>query len=297
MPKSWIVENKVCKGDELELTPKGNHLIVSTDKPAEKSEISIDVTGLDRTSILLHIRSAYRKGHDTIELKYSEPYTKHLRTNEKKKVSSIIHNEVSRLVGVEVIQQKENSCIIKSISQSSPDDFTSIIRRIFILVNDLAKDVDKGYKDSNFAILDTVMEKHDTITKFISYCLRLLNKTNNGTIKNRIDLYYTISALENIIDVLKWGGRRSMKLEGKKFDKRTSEIITKIMNSVSIYYDMFYKFDKLKVGKMYQNRHEAFLLMQNHLTKLPIEQAIIVNEQAQVLNHIVSLTERKLIDF
>ncbi|HII71263.1 TPA: AbrB/MazE/SpoVT family DNA-binding domain-containing protein [Candidatus Woesearchaeota archaeon] len=294
MPKSWVTQNKVKKGDELEITEQGSKLIISSDSAQEVLSTVIDVTGLDRTSILFYIRSAYRRGYDVIDIRYSEPHTKHLRTGAKKKISSVVHEEVSRLVGVEVIQQKEDSCMIKSISQTTSDDFQNILRRIFILLTDFADDISNGYKEANTGLLESAEEKHDNITKFISYSLRLLNKTNDYSPSERTMMYHAVASLENIVDALKWGGRRGHQSKNKRFNKKTLEIVEMIMKSIGMYYDFFYKFDSRKVGVLYKHRHDIREDIEKIIGTLPIGEAIIINELSRILETIVSLTEIKM---
>ena len=294
MPKPWIVANKVKKGDELEITEQGNRLIISTEESGELLKTRIDVTDLDRTSIVYYIRNAYRRGYDVIEINYKNPETHHLRTSESKKISSIIHEEVSRLVGVEVIQQKENSCLIKTISKTSAEDFQNILRRIFILLTDFGQDMATAYKDVNKDLLESAEEKHDNITKFISYSLRLLNKKSNYPPTERTMMFHVIASLERIVDTLKWGGRRGLKFRKKKFSKRTVDLIERIMQTINMYYDFFYKFDINKVGKIYQHRHNIREEIDNNIETLPAKEAVVVSEFSQILETIVALIEIKM---
>ena len=73
----------------------------------QMDKVEIDITGLDRSSIMNYIRSVYRRGFDEIVVRFNDPWTYHHRISQKKKVISIIHTEVNRLIGVELIEQKK----------------------------------------------------------------------------------------------------------------------------------------------------------------------------------------------
>ena len=108
-PRSWAKKFDIKKGDELEVDESGNKLLIGTHKDITLNEVTIDVSNLDRTSILLYLRSAYRKGYDMIIINYTNTTTTHLRTGKDIKVNSIIAEEVRRLIGVEIINQKGTS--------------------------------------------------------------------------------------------------------------------------------------------------------------------------------------------
>ena len=74
-----------------------------------------------------------------------------------------------------MIEQKNDYCIIKDISGTSFKDFDNILRKIFLLIIDALNDMVLGIKNYDNVLLDEIEDKHDTITKFVSHCLRLLN--------------------------------------------------------------------------------------------------------------------------
>src|SRR3989338_9424778 len=149
LPRKWAQKYGVKKGDDIEIEEDGSRLIVQTESVVELEKIEIDVSGLDRTSILYYIQSLYRVGYDEILVKFDDPYTIHLRTGEKKKVISVIHEIVNRLTGFEIVQQKENFCLIKDLSDISPKEFETALRRIFLLLIDVNKDLLEGVKNDN----------------------------------------------------------------------------------------------------------------------------------------------------
>ena len=151
LPRKWSQKYGVKKGDELEVEENGNKIVIGTEKGVSLETVEIDITGLDRSSIMYYIRSIYRMGYDEIKVNFNNPTTIHYRLNEKKSVIAVIHTEVNRLVGVEIVQQKENFCIIKDLSPNPPiAEFDNILRRIFLLITDATKELVEGIKSRNF---------------------------------------------------------------------------------------------------------------------------------------------------
>ena len=156
LPRKWSQQYNIKKGDELEVEEQGNKLVVSTEKDLHLQNISIDVTGLDRTSILYHILTLYKRGYDEITVSFKEPYTTHFRTSERKTVSSVLHDVVSRLTGFEIIQQKETFCVIREITEPTTREFESALRRVFILINDACADIIVGIKNNEHYLRQTI---------------------------------------------------------------------------------------------------------------------------------------------
>src|SRR3989338_6152045 len=138
LPKGWVEKSNLKKGDSLAVDEKGKDLVISPGSGSEEKseEVEVDITNLDRSSLIYVIRALYRRGFDTIKLIFNSPVCIHYRTGKEKKVISVIHEEVNRLSGMEIIQQKENFCIIKNISEPTIKEFDALLRRIFLLLMD-----------------------------------------------------------------------------------------------------------------------------------------------------------------
>lgn len=291
LPKRWVEQNNIKKGQELDIQEDDSKLLIRAHGSQPQSSKTIDITGLDRTTALFYIRNSYRAGYDSILITYADPNAEHLRVGKKITFSSVIHEEVGRLVGVEIIEQKENSCLIKSISETKQDDFQNILRRIFILVNDLANDISEGYANKKNLFV-TVMEKHDNITKFISYSLRLLNKASDHSPAERTSLYYILSTIESVVDLLKWAGRNGLEKKGS-FSPKTGKIISRITSFIPEYYDIFYKFEPKKFGAIYEKRHDVREEVKALRNKVPLDEYLAVVEQLHIIELIVRISEAK----
>src|SRR3989338_2463651 len=101
------------------------------------------------TLILYYIQNLYRMGYDEIKVVFNDPITKHLRKNEAVTVISVLHKEANRLIGYEIIQQRDNFVVIKDISTTSIKEFDNVLRRIFLLLSDTSSDLFQGAKNGD----------------------------------------------------------------------------------------------------------------------------------------------------
>lgn len=295
IPRSWGKKYNIKKGDELEVNESGNKLIIDTQKEFKLNEVTIDVSNLDRTSVLLCVRSAYRKGYDVMTLTYSSPITTYLRLGKEIKVSTIINDEVQRLMGIEIVQQKENMCVIKSILEHSGKEFDTILRRIFILINEMVKDCVDGIKNNNRELLETMQDRHDNVTRFISYTLRLLNKHMYQEQQKIPTMYYLIASLEEIVDILKWIGRDFLAFFTAKPSSEAMKIIEQIGLTFERYYDLFYKYEENKVTDLYELRQHIIDKIYKPLKKFSPEELMLLNRISQINELVVYLTQTKMI--
>lgn len=295
LPRKWALKYNIKKGEELDVEEQGSKIIVSTERGVDLGRVEIDITGLDRSSIMHYIRSIYRMGYDEIKVNFSIPITIHYRLNEKITVISVIHTEINRLVGFEIIQEKENFCIIKDLSQSPLTEFDNVLRRIFLLITDTTKDLVEGIKSRNFLLIRTLEEKHDTITKFVSYCLRLLNKRGYSYPRKISYLYHIIASLDRLVDVLKYSSRYF--LESKpKLSEEGIKVLMDIKKSIIMYSEFFYKFELAKVNDLYKNREDIFNSIRKLSAKKTIsgKEALFLNDMETTLEILVDLTEARM---
>ena len=293
LPRKWAQSFNIKKGEELEISEQGNKLIVATELKPEKQEIEIDVTDLDRSSILHTVRSLYRRGFDSIRVNFKKPIAPHYRVGDTKKIISIIHEEVNRLSGVEIIQQKEDFCHITGLSTINQKEFDNVLRRVFILLTDESKDFLQAIEKNDKILLETIEEKHDSILKFINYCLRLLNKVGHPEQKNQAICYHIIATLYHITSQFKYAAREAL-VYARPFKKESCRIIALINSSLELYHDFFYKFDLTKVQELSQNKEKAKQLISELPSKNPLKETLILGRLSQVLEILLDMTDARM---
>ena len=291
LPSKWAGKYNIQQGDELEVEENGPCLAIGQKiKNLKGSHIDLDITGLDRTSIMLAIRGVYRKGFDNIAIKFDEQTVKHHRIKQDIKALSVIHTEVNRLLGLQIVKEDHNSCLIKDFSANLEQEFDPTIRRIFLLLNNVADDFLKGLKEDDKALISSIEEKHDTVTKFVSYCTRIISK---GVLKDdatrQIVLYHILCSLDEIMDIYKYAARDYYPRFVKKVSKDTLAIIEKMNQSFKMFYELFYN---TKNSKSYEiidirdNIKREIVSLAKSLTK---EEILLLNYTEHILEILTDL--------
>ena len=254
LPSKWVKKMGIIKGEELEISEQGSTLLISGNSHPAVSEVSADLTGFDRTTIMYVVSGLYRLGYDRVKLTFKNEKTVYQRKQKTMSVLDVIHEAASRLIGFEIMQEREGYCELVELQTPSERDFDQVLRRIFLLLVEAHEDLLLGAKNCDEKILNTIENRHDTITKFVSYCLRLLNK-NKYPEGNKIPYYFhVIASLDRITDLVKYSARDRLNYK-KPLDKRTIHILEIVSADLRLYYEIFYKYDNLKIRKINEDRY------------------------------------------
>ncbi len=293
LPSKWVKQYHIDKGDELEVEEEGNSLRIFTDKGKRVGSVDIDVSGLDRSSLMYLLRSLYKLGYDEIRVSFKNQSTVHYRTGKSRTIISIIHEELARMSGMEIIQQRENLCVLKALSEASFSECDTMMRRIFLLLIDTMQDIVKAAEKKDTELLMTIENKHNTITKFISFCIRLLNKRGYPDQKKTLIVYSIISNLEKILDIIKNTSRYLLKID-TPITNEAVPLSKKIHQCLVLFYELYYRYDKSKILKISEIRDTMMrdiLESYNHLCKKDL---IIVLNLIQINELIMLSTELRM---
>jgi len=222
---------------------------------------------MDRSSLMLLIRGLYRLGYDKITLTSKDTFVKHHRKNENVKTSRAINTELNRLMGFELFNQTQNTYQIKSISKESLEEFDTVLRRIFLQMLDYYTFFFDCMKRKDYASLEHIEEQHETITKFLSYCLRLLNKKGYHKPEYSSFLYHLIESMELIIDTIKNSSR--FILQNKiTFNKKGIKLTDEIGSLIRLFYEGYYNFNVNVFSKFTMKREKIIEEISNNYKKL-----------------------------
>lgn len=251
LPAKWIKQQGIKKGDEIDIEEKGNRLIIETEKNnSEKNRkiINLNEWGLMKNRIVLN---EYLKGIDELELKFR-------KLNQIKEIKERVVNE---LIGFEIIKQTPDSITIKEISNSSEQDFDTILRRIFLIIDssfqELIKSLNNSRKD-----LTCIISTDLAINKLCYYCIRILNKKGYKNYQKVPALYSIVLLLEQIGDIHKNIAEEIIK-KNIKITEKDVESIKSLRNLFEILNKTLFK-QKIKYSENFVENYE---ILKNKLKK------------------------------
>ncbi|MBU4502406.1 MAG: hypothetical protein KKA79_07455, partial [Nanoarchaeota archaeon] len=252
LPSQWTHKYGLKPGDEVNVHEQEKNLLISTEKNFEQeSSVTIDSAKLNDVLLWTYIIAAYRKGADEIKVKY-----------ESQERIKLIQKVVDALLGLAVVDQKSEFCIIKDLSGMTENtEFDQILRRIFILLKNLSEETLTAIKTKNNSALNNMEYQDYSINKFSNFCLRLLSKKGHKDFHKTPIMHYIVSELENLGDEYV---RLALDAVNKKLSKEVISAIEDTNKFFIMYYHFFYKFDNTDSMKLLDQRDK----LMNKIEKL-----------------------------
>ncbi|OVE74714.1 hypothetical protein BVX95_01415 [archaeon D22] len=250
LPTKWVKKNGLAKGDNVFFETKDNDLVISCNKKEETKKIQINISNLDRISILYYIESKYRAGYDEIEIVFDENKTIQYPSMEESEITSAIHYITSRFIGLEVVSQDKNRILLKRITKEDTQGIDSVLRRIFLMVKDTYETFIELIEQKKFDKLKIIKEKHDYINNLTNYCIRIISLSE----EKNYPLHNILTQIDKLVDIIKYVTQDM--ISQKKVSKESIECFKIIKDSIDNFYSLYYSFDTKTIDSLNKNRWE-----------------------------------------
>ncbi len=235
LPNSWTTKQELNAGDEVDVEEKGEKLLVNSMVQEPVRRIKLDISGMDNPLAWRFFTSAYRSGYDEIELFFSNAgesykgvHSSHLYGREVDlSVMEMIQDMVNRFVGVEIINQKANSCIVKEIGSETEKEFDNALRRVFILLEFMNQIILDSLSQKDKDVLKHISVADSNIDRFVDFCLRSINRRGYRDYRKTPTVHSLIIMLEFLGDEFKKISGHMLCLKkdvGAKFLEMYSEV-------------------------------------------------------------------------
>ena len=248
LPSKWIKENNLVKGDEVNLNVEGKDIVISTENKDGLEKLTLDTKTQSFEKQYLH--TFYHLGFDEVEILYQD-----------QKVVDLIKKHIGGCIGFEIVDQTMDKIVIKNLSAGPMEsEFNTILRKIFLVTKDIGLQLEEFVQNKNYDKIKSVASMEDNNVKFISFCLRVLNKHGYKDSQKKTNIYYVIiENLEMIGDEYKY--LANFIADNKKkivIDKDLNQVLKQTNEFFQEFYDIFYKFEKDKQIDIIKMRNELY---------------------------------------
>jgi phosphate uptake regulator len=190
LPLKWVREQRIEKGDEMEVLAEGSKVSISRESNLQEGrKCSVNIGNNPETG-KRYLVTLYRLGYDEIEIGYSDPEYKRV-------IPEILAQST---IGLVIIDQKENRTTIKDLSGTKSDELGSIERRMWFISSEMIKDIERYVNESNYAELKNMYLREKNINQLMNYCIRLIVSQKGENLQYPFSKYYFIRQLESITD-------------------------------------------------------------------------------------------------
>ncbi|MFA6460832.1 MAG: AbrB/MazE/SpoVT family DNA-binding domain-containing protein [Candidatus Woesearchaeota archaeon] len=272
LPVDWVDKYKIKKGDEVNVEEAGPTLSITTfqEIASPKKVISTAQEGIFTKNNLSHL---YQLGYNEIEVKFDNP-----------KILDEIKERISNCIGFEIIDQKDHTLYIKSIANTLETEFDTLLRKSFMITNEMAKSLLEALEKGEYSKLMEIRNLESLNNKFTDVCLRLLNKKGYKVPQRTMQMYEIVKNIERIADEFKY---LCDLFSGHK-EKLKKELLLNLKQAVDYYldfYNLFYKGDPELKKKVYLDRKP---LMEKYLAQMQKEKGINI----LLLHHCIKIVEK-----
>jgi len=162
------------------------------------------------------------------------------------------------------------------------------------LIVDYGQSLVEQIKKGDIQSLKGMRERHFNIAKFIFYCQRLINKGAVQDNRNATFLYYIVSELDEILDIMKYAAADWIEYNKKNIDKEMITILTKIIEQNKNFYEFYYKPTANNLKTLVDNRWYVRKKIKNLIHKLQKEDLFILKDTSFILELYYHLSEARM---
>ncbi|MEK6824235.1 MAG: AbrB/MazE/SpoVT family DNA-binding domain-containing protein [Nanoarchaeota archaeon] len=276
LPSKWARKLNLKAGEEVDIEESGSRLILNTSQHPKEKSCVIDIRNFTVPLLWRYFQSVYRAGCDEIKVlfdpekkKYEDAfhyYTtqfEYRHLGEKvppKPAIAVIQEIVGRFVGIEIIENGKDYCIIREMGEVSPKEFENSLRRIFLIILELFDRTIKAIENNEIKDSSLCKEIHAidlSIDKFVDYCARILNKIVGVCPEEKKQLMFSsLFILELVGDEFKYIAKHLAL--SKKPVKECLAIANLVKEHFELYYRIYYKFDRELTIKWGQKDIEVY---------------------------------------
>jgi phosphate uptake regulator len=165
VPKKWITAKGLKEKDSVFIEEKNGLLLIQA-KPKKKKQVKLIFDETNKHDIRTLLTHFYREGCEEVKCEGVDAAT----------FSKIITIVNQHLLGFEIIERDENSCVIGNISEPTDQKYDLILRRIFLIAQETISIIHEDAKSNKFSKMTEVQDMRDQIDKFILFCRRIVVK-------------------------------------------------------------------------------------------------------------------------
>ena len=278
IPAAWAKKQHLTAGDEVDVFEGDTGLTITTEKKQPIKEIIVDASGLTPRLADRFIARAYQKGYDKITIKFSDH-----------EVMKAIKDKVPELLGYEILNTEKNKVEIQVVSKQLDLDFDTMLRRALLLLMEMGQTCHDAWKSQDKKALEEIFYQDLDVNRFLYFCLRVLNTSQEMVSFGRSIIYYLIESLEDLGDELKALGKHLSDLPP---DAELLQTISKMNEMFRLSYEFFYTPDTKKALRAYRLSKDIQQFIDEQLEKKPakyVKVLVSIDFSVRVIYHLTTM--------
>jgi phosphate uptake regulator len=272
LPSKWAKQFSLKAGDEVDMDEQGNTLIISTKKETKGKEVKLHISQKDKV-MGRSIHGPYRFGADKLTITFDDAA-----------VMPKIKGYLDELLGFEITNQAESSVTIEMVAKGMEEEFDKILRRTFLLILTMAKELPQAIKEQDSNKIDELIALEGMVNKLAYFLQRMLNSKTRESVSKTNLLFVMAWNFELIADDL----REACKLA--KRDVKACKGIMPLLEDFYSYYRLFYE-------NYYEKKEESTLKLSAKYKSLSADIELFfeksrLDKEKRILGYITSALDK-----
>ncbi|MFH1770163.1 MAG: hypothetical protein ABH828_01260 [archaeon] len=167
LPIKWVREHNLNGQDEIEMEQKGSQLTISTDKKETSKGAKLNLEKGTESYYRIMIENHYLKGYNVLNVSFQE-----------KKALKIIQETVSNLIGVEIVDQKDNDCKVSETATPTTEEFTSLFNRCISIIKYSLEILGESIGNNKYDRYEEVEQLTKDARRFLLFLTRTIHKNS-----------------------------------------------------------------------------------------------------------------------
>jgi len=205
VPKRWVIDSKLKKGDEVELDIRSDGLLCISPGLNQKPEKLVKRMEIgdsdDPKAVLRELIGYYVSGYDVIEIRSKKRISPQLKRT--------IHDFTRRVIGPEIIEEGSESIIIQDVADHADLAMRKIVRRMHLMARNMISEALQSVKDLDIDLAKDIIDRDDEVDRlhwFVEKQHSMISRNPSFAAKMKTDLLESNAmlaaskALERIAD-------------------------------------------------------------------------------------------------
>lgn len=309
LPSEWAKRFNLAAGKEIDMIERDNGLFVSVEKNGEYKKAEFNIDGKNIPTLWKYFMAVYREGYDELLVRFTpetsveNPYkffsqhkldARYKKEREKRTVQEAIRSFISRFIGFEIIEHGKDFVLVKEMGEPTTREFDNSLRRVFLLIQQMAEETLNAIKTNNAKILSHTHDVDINLDKFHDYCIRILNKTGNKEPKKTSLLFSTLYLLELIGDEFKNISHHFLYDFPNSKLSNMEKVGEEIKEMLDEFYNLFYKFDEKKINRISEIDQKIHFNIADFYKKASQDEAEVFHHLRIIPRYVNALVELRI---
>jgi len=168
LPKDWATKNSVSAGSVVEFYPEEDSLLLTPKTEVERTKGTLDVGDLEGDELTRAVMTMYVSGFDVIALTANR-----ITTDQRAAIRQAIQN----LVGVEILQETNDSVVIQDLLDSSELSIHNAVTRMRLIATSMLADAVTALTDNDDDLAEDVIDRDDDVDRLWYVVSRIFRAT------------------------------------------------------------------------------------------------------------------------